>query len=494
MLLSEIFKKTEYKIPPQECEISKITCDSREADASALFVCIKGYMRDGHSYIADAASRGCRAFLVERESADIPEGSATVVVPDTKKALAEASCELFGNPSHSLTVIGVTGTKGKTTTALMLRGILERSGIKTGYIGSNGIIWRDEHEATENTTPQSSVLQKYLRKMLDDGIGAVVLEVSSQALALGRVYGTKFDVAIFTNFSPDHVGPGEHASTEEYFLAKKRLFDDYSPKIAIANADDASTEKILADFSGEKIFYSVSSPADLRAQSIIPLRTDETLGSAFLCRAEDESIECKINMPGEFNVSNALAAIAAARALGISAENISAAAPHLSAEGRFEVLHSPSGASFVIDYAHNGVSLEAILKTLRAYNPRRLVCLYGSVGGRTELRRAQMGDVASRYADFSILTSDNPDRESPEKIIDDIAARYADASSFVAIPDRRAAIEYAVAIARRGDIVLLAGKGHEKYQLINGKKEYFNEREILSEAISAQRAEIPMPN
>ena len=320
--------------------------------------------------------------------------------------------------------------------------------------------------------------------MKDRGVEAVVIEVSSQALYLDRVLGIDFDVEIFTNLSLDHVGKNEHASFEEYMLAKKKLFDLYPANLVIANADDPHTPAVLKDSSSKKLFFSIDNASDLRASDIELYRDENILGVSFCASTGEDKIKYTIPIPGEFNVHNALAAISVARYFGIDKQSIADSLSKISISGRFETIVKKGGACFVIDYAHNGVSLASALKALRAYEPTRLICLFGSVGGRTQIRRAQLGKAASEFADFSILTSDNPDTENPIDIINDIALHFSDPDSFVSIPDRREAIEYAVDMACSGDIVLLAGKGHEKYQTVNGNKLYFCEREIIEDCIN----------
>ncbi len=484
MLLSALLKKIEYTEEFLDQEINHITNDSREVKLGSIFVCIKGFATDGHIFATKAYNNGCRVFVCEHHPKLLPEDATVIITKDTRRALALLSSALYGEPSNDLIVIGITGTKGKTTTALMIKQLLDKANMPAGYIGSNGIIYGSTKIDATNTTPESYKLQYYMRKMLDSGMKAVVMEVSSQALKLNRVLGIKFDITLFSNLSPDHIGPGEHESFEEYFSCKKTLFDNYESKVTIANADDEYSPKILADCKHEKIFYSIDAPSDVRATSISLCRSNEILGMAFDCHINGKKIPCALSIPGEFNVHNALATLSVANALHIDMDFAANTLSKMSIDGRFETLVSPNGACFVIDYAHNGLSLKSALCALSKYNPNRLICLFGSVGCRTQVRRAQMGTVASEYADFSILTSDNPNTENPQAIIDEIAARYPSPDSYISIPDRKEAIEYAFNIAKDGDIVLLAGKGHEKYQLINGKNEYFCEREILENCIN----------
>ena len=484
MLLSNLLKKTEYSDNFVDQEIDHITCDSREARQGSVFVCLKGFSTDGHLFAPKAYENGCRAFVCEYLPEYLPKDASVAIVPNSRRALALLSCELYGDPSNELTVIGITGTKGKTTTSLMIKQMLDSVGIPTGYIGSNGIIFGNQRIDAVNTTPESYKLQQYMRAMIEQGTKAVVMEVSSQALSLGRVVGVKFDITMFTNLSPDHIGPNEHQSFNEYFLAKKKLFSEFDSQTVIANADDPFTVKIISDSTAKKVFYSIDAHSDHRARNISLCRSENVLGTHFVCHTKNGDLSCTLRIPGEFNVHNALATIAVAKELGIENDIIERSLSSMNIEGRFETLTAPNGACFVIDYAHNGLSLSSSLLALRKYEPERLICLFGSVGCRTQVRRAQLGKAAAEHADLSILTSDNPDTENMQDIIDEIALQYPDSSKYISIPDRSEAIKYAFSIAGPRDIVLLAGKGHERYQLINGKKVYFCEREILESLIN----------
>lgn len=484
MLLSALLEKIEYSENFVDCEIEHITNDSREAKSGSVFVCIKGFATDGHLFAKKAYDNGCRVFVCEHRPERLPDDATTILIKDTRRALALLSCALYNNPSNEIVVIGITGTKGKTTTALMIKQLLDRAGMDAGYIGSNGIIFGNIKIEATNTTPESYKLHYYMRKMVDSGMKAVVMEVSSQAMKLDRVLGIDFDVTLFSNLSPDHIGPGEHENFEEYFNCKKQLFDNFQSKMTIANADDEYTTKILADCKNPKTYYSIDAPSDVQATNIELCRSHEILGTTFDCHMAGRIIPCSLSIPGEFNIHNALATLSVANALNIDMTFAADALSKMSIDGRFETLVTENGACFVIDYAHNGLSLKSALSALRKYEPSRLICLFGSVGCRTQVRRAQMGAVAAEYADFSILTSDNPNTEDPQAIIDEIALQYRDSSGYISIPDRKEAIEYALRISKNGDIVLLAGKGHERYQLINGENEYFCEREILENHIN----------
>lgn len=487
MLLSELLCRIEYSGNFTEREIGSIFCDSRLCSSDSVFVCIRGFAADGHLFARSAYDRGCRAFICEYAPPSLPDDADVLTVPSSREALALLSCAFYRDPSRELFVIGITGTKGKTTSALIIKQLLDGSGIPCGYIGSNGIEWGEELHSTANTTPESCILQKYLRLMADSGMRAVVIEVSSQALALSRVLGVEFDLGVFTNFSPDHIGPGEHSDVDEYFRAKKSFFDGFSGSAVIANADDARTSEMLSGCSARYVTFSVGGLADYSAHGIEQYRDGSGLGVRFVCESGGAGIPVSLGLPGAFNVHNALAAIAVLGEMGISVSRSGGLLSSVRVEGRFEVIGAPSGACFVIDYAHNGVSLTSVLEVLRSYSPRRLICLFGSVGGRTQIRRVQMGMAAARLADLSILTSDNPDFEDPCAIIDDIARCFGDSEGYTCIPDRAEAIRYAFDIAREGDIVLLAGKGHERYQVVCGVNEYFCEREIVLDCIARER-------
>ena len=483
MLLSALLNKIEYTENFADCEIQHITNDSREAKSGSVFVCIKGFATDGHLFAKKAYDNGCRVFVCEK-NIFLPEDATIILYPDTRKALALLSCALYNAPSNELIVIGITGTKGKTTTALMIKQLLDKAEMPTGYIGSNGIIFGNTKIEATNTTPESYKLHYFMRKMVDSGTKAVVMEVSSQALKLNRVLGIKFDITLFSNLSPDHIGPGEHENFEEYFNCKKQLFDNFESKITIANADDRYTDKMLENCKNPKIYYSIDANSDIKASNIELCRNNEILGTSFNCRIDNRIISCSLSIPGEFNIHNALATLSVAKALGIDMDFASDTLSKMNIDGRFETIVTDNGACFVIDYAHNGLSLKSALCALRKYEPNKLICLFGSVGCRTQVRRAQMGAVAAEYADFSILTADNPNTEDPQAIIDEIALQYNDSCPYISIPDRKDAIEYALQTATDGDIVLLAGKGHERYQLINGKNKYFCERDIIENYIN----------
>ncbi len=456
-------------------EISEITYDSRKAAAGKLFVCLVGANADGHRYVQGAYDLGCRAFLCQYPVV-LPQDACVVVTPDTRSALAELAAAFYAYPAKGLKLIGITGTKGKTTTALLIQSILGKNGIRCGYIGSNGIRFGEKRYPTVNTTPESLVLQRCLAEMLADGITHVVLEVSSQALEHNRVQGLRFDTAVFTNLSEDHVGPGEHASFESYRAAKRRLFAEHFCGCIVCNSDESAAEFMVAGLKTPQIRYSTrDEKADLLAKELQLYRDEQALGIRFTVGGEPVAMRA----PGAFSVYNGLAALAVCSRYGVSLPKGAEALARTDVEGRFQLVSGKPGVTFVVDYAHNGRSLQSALEVLRQYGPSRLICLFGSVGGRTQGRRKELAQVASRLADLCILTSDNPDYEDPEAILQEILSHYDKATPYILEPDRREAVRRACEIAQPGDIVLLAGKGHEDYQLIRGEKLPFSEKQLI---------------
>ena len=476
---TEIINRT--GLDPASTDVLSLCCDSRKTSAGSMFVCISGSTNDGHDHAWGAYGRGCRIFVIEHQI-NLPDDAFVMVAKDTRVALAQLSAAFYGYPANEMTVIGVTGTKGKTTSSIMIYNVLNACGIPTGYIGSNGIYYGDKVFSTINTTPESIDLHSYMRKMLDAGVKTLCMEVSSQALKMARVHGIKFKVCVFTNLSPDHIGEHEHPDFDDYKACKHSLFTDYGAEYIVYNADDEHAESVVSGIRCKKASISLSKKADFQATGIDYFRSAGCVGVEFSCLLGNDSIPTSVPFPGEFSVYNALTAMAVCSDFGLSAERVADALKDIRVKGRFETYELPNGATAVIDYAHNGVSLKAALQALRIYNPKRLICLFGSVGGRTKIRRAELGLVASRDADFCILTSDNPDNEPPSVIIGEIAAYFTSGSCpYVAIPDRRKAIEYALENSESGDILLFAGKGHESYQMIKGVREEFSESEIIRE-------------
>ncbi len=463
--------------------INQIEYDSRKAGAGMLFVCLPGVRFDGHNFAAQVYENGCRVFLCERVIEALPSDAVQILAENARLALSRLAKVFYDNAADKLRIIGITGTKGKTTTSILISSILNGSGIPCAYIGSNGILIGGKHYETVNTTPESLELHKYFKQMVDEGTTHVVMEVSSQALMHYRVQGLSFAVVAYTNLSPDHIGTGEHASFEEYRDAKRRLFTEYESEAAVFNADDDHTEYMATGYVGRKLTYGMRNPADFTASNITPFRNETALGIDFMCANEGEIVPVRLRTPGDFSAYNGLCAIGVASLMGVSVERAASVLQSASITGRFEIVDALHGITFLIDYAHNGLSLTSALRFLREYDPARLICVFGSVGGRTQNRREELARAASALADYSIITSDNPDREDPEEIIKDIITHFDKSKSYEIVVDRTEAVRRAVHMAKEGDIVLFAGKGHETYQLINGKKVPFSERDlILTEA------------
>lgn len=483
-VLSKLLEEVSYECVcgTMEREISDIVYDSRKVQAGCLFVCIPGAKADGHQYAAAAVEAGAAAILAQRE-VELPEGSdATVILVDnTCYAMAFASAAYFGHPAKQLKIIGVTGTKGKTTTTYLVRSILEQAGRKVGLIGTIEIIIGETHIHAENTTPQSYLVQKYFRMMADAGCDTVVMEVSSQGLMLHRTQGFVFDFGIFTNLEPDHIGENEHKDFDDYLHCKSLLFKQC--KVGIVNQDDVHWKAVTKDCTCQLETYGIDTEADLRAADITFLNEGGSLGMAFTVKGLAE-FPVKIASPGRFNVYNALTAIAICRHFGVEDEDIRRALSSAKVKGRTEMVKVSDEFTLMIDYAHNAMALKSLLETLRAYHPHRLVCLFGCGGNRAKSRRYEMGEVSGRMADLTIITSDNPRTEEPQAIIDDIKTGIGKTEGkYVEICDRKEAIAYAIDHGEPGDIIVLAGKGHEDYQEINGVKYPMDERVLIQEIL-----------
>lgn len=473
--------------------VSALRYDSRLATAGTVFFCLVGKTSDGHLYAPSAYRNGCRIFVVETPL-ELPEDALQIQVPDTRAALADCAAEFYDHPEREMRLIGLTGTKGKTTTALLIRSLLEDAGIPTGYIGTNGVDYLDFHHPTVNSTPESAEIYRYLRYMLDEGVRACVLEVSSQALWMGRIRGLTFHTVLFTNLSRDHIGGVEHPDFQHYRDCKKRLFTDYPAQMMVANRDDPHTAYMTEGVTAPVLLYGMEDPdtACWCGGAPVPAAEGDRIGCRFVVYRHQTSLPspCFLPLPGDFNVMNALAALTVVcEGFGVEPRQASASLAKAVVTGRFETVTSPAlpGVTFIIDYAHNGISLASILDALKAYKPGRLICLFGSVGGRTKERRRDLAEAAGSRCDLCILTSDNPACEPPMEIIEEIDAAFpAGSCPRAKISDRAEAIRYAVDMAEAGDIILLAGKGHEDYQLIGVRKEPFSERSILLEALESR--------
>ena len=481
-LLREFFPNASFPT----FDVSVLTESSRLADAGAVFVCIRGARADGHAFAKDAYHRGCRVFIAESELS-LPEDAYVYLCTDTRRLLALLAAKFYGDPSKKMHLIGITGTKGKTTTAQLLCHILNRAQIPCGYIGTNGISYGDVTLPTANTTPDAVTLQKTLSQMLKKGITTAVIEVSSQAILQSRVLGTRLQTSVFTNLFPDHIGTNEHPDFENYKECKHRLFTDFGVENIVYNADDPAASDMLDGATAKKLLScsSAVTETDFFVTDPALFDKDQSLGISFTLGTKETCIDCKLPLTGRINACNALlAAAVACGVFGIPLSHVANTLTEARVSGRSEVLSLPNGARAVIDYAHNGESLSKLLSSLREYAPHRLIVLFGSVGERSQMRRAELGQAAAKYADLAILTSDNPGVEDPNAIIADIAKAFADTSiPYLAIADREEAIRTAVNLTVADDILVLAGKGHEAYQLIGTQKLPFCERKILLEAV-----------
>ena len=472
-------------------EISAIVYDSRRITKDCLFVCIEGVNFDGHSAAAQAAAQGA-AVLVTEKPVEVPRDADVLIlqVESTRYALAFLSAAWFGHPASKLKTIGITGTKGKTTSTYLVKSILENAGLKVGLVGTIEVIIGDTHIHAENTTPESYVLQSYFAQMVQAGCDAVVMEVSSQALMQHRSQGFVFDFGIFTNLEPDHIGPNEHASFEEYLRCKGMLFRQC--RVGIMNGDDAHWKQVAEGHTCRLETYGLGEGCDLRATDLRLTHGGGKLGAAFhvSCKKTEADapqpleFDAQIDMPGRFSVYNALTAIAICRHFAVSVPDIQRALLSAKVKGRIEMVKVSDDFTLLIDYAHNAMALESLLTTLKEYEHGRLVCVFGCGGNRSRLRRFEMGEVSGRLADLTVITSDNPRFEEPEAIIDDIVTGMEKTKgAYLRISDRREAIAWAIDHGQPGDIIVLAGKGHEDYQEIRGVKHPMDERVLIADIL-----------
>ncbi len=487
MKLSEILKNIDYtsgsKLNP---EITDLIYDSRKVKDGSAFFCLKGYTSDGHAFAKSAVEKGASALVISDElDFDVPENIAVIKTADTRLALALSSVEFFGNPANELMTVAITGTKGKTTTAAMIAEIFERANIKTGTIGTLGIVYGGNTYKTDNTTPESYEIQKAMRDMINAGCKAMVIEASSIGLKHNRLAGLNFDVAVFTNFSDDHIGGVEHKDMAEYLYCKSLLFRQC--KNAAANIDDPSREEITKDFAGDTFTFGFSKDAMLRGKNDRLISENGFIGVHFETEGARE-LSLDVGVPGKFNAYNALAAISAVSFFDIPDNAIIDGLRSAHVKGRVEPVRVPGNYSLLIDYAHNALSMENVLTTLRQYNPRRLITMFGAGGNRPKVRRYEMGETSGRLSDLSVITEDNSRFEDVMDIIEDIKTGiHKTDGKYVVVPNRKDAIRYCIQNAEDGDIIVLAGKGHEDYQEIKGVKYHMDERELIAEIIEEMK-------
>lgn len=467
-----------------DIEIEGIAFNSKEVKENYLFVAIKGFETDGHKYVEEALGKGAKAILIEEgcdlKSLNIPNDIAIVMARDTREALAIISCNYYKNPSNKLKLIGITGTKGKTTTTYMIKEILEKAGKKVGLIGTiETEIAGKKIKNNDRTTPESLELQKLLDNMVKAGVEIAVMEVSSQSLKLHRVTGCTFDMVVFTNFAEDHISPNEHPSMEDYLESKLKIFS--MCKQAIVNADDLQGCKMQKRFPELQITtYGIDNWANLLAKDI----TITNSYVDFKIKLTDKNERVKTCIPGRFSVYNSLASICIAQKYGINSEIIKQALLEVRVPGRSEMVDNKLELPIMIDYAHTPESLQNILSAVKIYTRGRVISVFGCGGNRDSAKRPLMGEVSGKTADYTIITSDNPRNENPEEIAEQIEKGIKKTKGkYEVIIDRKEAIKKAIKMANKRDIIVLAGKGHELEQEINGEKNPFDERKIIKEII-----------
>ena len=471
-----------------ELDIKNIENNSKKVKKDTLFVAIRGFDFDGHKFVEEAISNGAVAVMLDMNAdlkgVKIPAGVTIIIAEDTRIGLAVVSCNFYGNPTRRFKLIGVTGTKGKTTTTYMMKSILEKKGYKVGLIGTIENYLGDESLGKSNrTTPESLELQKMFYYMAEKKVDVVIMEVSSQSLKLNRVYGCDFDIGVFTNFYKDHISEKEHPDMEDYFNSKLKLFS--MCKKGFVNMDDFKGIKIKNSAKNCEIkTYAINNDANLLAKDI----TITNVSVDFKVKLENRNERIKINIPGRFSVYNALAAISIALELKVGTQDIKEGLENISVPGRSELVPNKQELAIMIDYAHTPESLENILLAVKTYTRGRVICVFGCGGDRDKTKRPRMGEVAGRVADYTIITTDNPRTEKPEDIIAQIEEGTSKTKGkYEVIVDRKQAIKKAIEMMNTKDILILAGKGHETYQEINGVKNHFDEREIIKEILGEKK-------
>lgn len=465
-------------------DIKGIEKDSKNVKEGYLFIAIKGFTADGHDFITDAIKNGATAIMIEEgcdlKSLKVPASSTVIMAKNTREALAICSSNFYGNPSSKFKLIGVTGTKGKTTTTFMIKEILEKAGKKVGLIGTIAVYINGKKiKDSDRTTPESLELQKIFNDMVNEGVEAVVMEVSSQSLKLHRVDGCQFDMVLFTNFSEDHISPNEHPDMEDYFNSKMKLFEMCDT--GIVNIDDLHGNKIPKLFPNSNITtYGIDNFANVLAKDI----TITNSYVDFRVKITDRNERVKTGIPGRFSVYNSLAAICVAQKFGISSEIVKEALEQVRVPGRSELVDNKLEIPIMIDYAHSPESLQNILQAVKSYTRGKVISVFGCGGDRDSGKRPVMGEISGKIADYTFITSDNPRTEDPQKIIEQIEEGIKKTKGkYSVVVDRTEAIKQAIKMATKRDIIVLAGKGHEPYQEINGEKYPYDERIIVRDII-----------
>lgn len=480
MKLRELLQPLRFEkiITNDNPEVTSLEMDSRQVKEGTVFFCVKGYTVDGHDYAKQAEERGAVAIIAERR---LPVSIPVIVVSDTKRAMAKLACHFYQNPTEKMHVIGVTGTNGKTTVTHLLEKIMQDASKKTGLIGTMYTKIGEEKYETRNTTPESLTLQHLFKLMVDAGVECAMMEVSSHALHQGRVRGCDFDVAVFTNLTPDHLD--YHDSIEAYLYAKGLLFaqmgNTFRDKVAVLNVDDPASLELSRMTTADVVTYGITGQADVMATNI----EMNAAGTTFTLSAFGEEVMISMHLIGMFSVYNALAAATAALVSGVSLEGIKNSLELVKGvAGRFETVDSGQDFTVIVDYAHTSDSLENVLKTITGFAKKRIFAVVGCGGDRDRTKRPVMARIATKYADLAIFTSDNPRSEDPQQIIKEMVAGVED-GKYEVIVDREMAIKKAVNNADPGDIIVIAGKGHETYQILNDKTIHFDDREVASQAI-----------
>jgi len=461
-----------------DIDINAIQYDSRKIKEGDVFFCIEGYNLDGHKYIQSAIENGAVAIVCQK-NIDTNLECTVIKVEDSRKALAISAANYYNNPSRKMKMIGVTGTNGKTTSVFMIKAILEGNGYKVGLIGTIANYICNNKIHTERTTPESLELHELFKQMLDSGVEYCVMEVSSHSLSLDRVYGIEFCDSIFTNLTQDHLD--FHKTFENYFNAKLKLFK--ASMRSIFNIDDIYGKKAFNSITSSKLSYGLNHNADIMASDI----EMHSRGSKFTMRYKENSFDIELNIPGNYNIYNALGSIAVCLNQGVDITVIKGALQKVQVLGRCELVVNNYNLGFeiILDYAHTPDGLENILKTVREFTKGKLICVFGCGGDRDKTKRAIMGKIGTDLSDISLITSDNPRTEDPMQIINDIV-KGIEINNFEVIENRRAAIKRAIEIARSGDVIVIAGKGHEDYQVLKDKTIHFDEREVISDIIKEQ--------
>lgn len=494
MKIQEIFKEVDLITVngSMDREISSVYYDSRKVNDGSLFVAIKGLKSDGHNFLGEAVKKGAKAVVVEngyQQSVirDRLSETTCISVRDSRKALALISANFYGHPSREMSVIGITGTNGKTTISYLINSILKVNGFKTGLIGTIDYRFDGEIIPSSHTTPESLDLQQFFKRIGDSGGKYCVMEVSSHSLELDRVYGTRFETGVFTNLTQDHLD--FHGNLEKYFFAKARLFKEYGLKKAVINIDDPYGRRLIKDIKSERILtYGIKEDADVKADGI----NVSINGLKFIANTPIGKLNIESRLLGIHNIYNILASVSTAILEGLSGESIIKGIVLLdTVPGRLEGINEGQDFTVLVDYAHTDDALKNVLNAAREIPHNKITVVFGCGGDRDRGKRPLMGKAAVEYSDFAIITSDNPRSEEPSKIIEEIEKgikQWSAEGRYIKIPDRREAIEYAINNASKGDIVIIAGKGHEDYQIFRDKKIHFDDREVAREAIRKVRS------